>query len=157
MAVKYAQDELNKCSRQELIHIVLQQQSQLEKLNDNLEKLIEQIRIAAGEKLSFTQAALGGKININTIEGPYEYDLQPGTQNNTKITLKGKGVPTLRNKSVRGNHYVTLSVEVPENLTEEQKQVLAKVNDPYGVEVRAATDSLGGFTFGSHKKKRKRI
>ena len=50
MAVKYAQDELNKCSRQELIHIVLQQQSQLEKLNDNLEKLIEQIRIANQER-----------------------------------------------------------------------------------------------------------
>ena len=107
------------------------------------------------EKLSFTQAALGGRINLNTIDGPYEYSIQPGTQNNTKIKLKGKGVPTLRNKNVRGDHYVTLAVEVPDNLTEEQKQILARAKDPYGVEVRAATYSLGGFSFGGHRKKKK--
>ncbi len=109
------------------------------------------------EQVAFTQAALGGKITINTIDGPYEYDLTPGTQTNTKITLKGKGIPTLRNKNVRGNHYVTLMVEVPENLTEEQKQVLKQQADPYAVEVRAATDSLGGFSFVGHKKKKKGI
>ena len=109
------------------------------------------------EQVAFTQAALGGKITINTIDGPYEYDLAPGTQTNTKITLKGKGIPTLRNKNVRGNHYVTLMVEVPENLTEEQKQVLKQQADPYAVEVRAATDSLGGFSFVGHKKKKKGI
>ena len=109
------------------------------------------------EQVAFTQAALGGKITINTIDGPYEYDLKAGTQTNTKITLKGKGIPTLRNKNVRGNHYVTLMVEVPENLTEEQKQVLKQQADPYAVEVRAATDSLGGFSFGGHKKKKKGI
>ena len=110
------------------------------------------------EQVSFTQAALGGKITLNTIDGPYEYDLKPGTQSNTKITLKGKGIPTLRNKNVRGNHYVTLIVEVPDNLTEEQKQVLKQQADPYAVEVRAATDSLGGFSFGGHrKKKRKKV
>ena len=46
MAVKYAQDELNKCSKQELITIILMLQEQISQLNDNVERLIEQIRIA---------------------------------------------------------------------------------------------------------------
>ena len=37
----------------------------------------------------------------------------------------------------------------------DEKQILARAKDPYGVEVRAATDSLGGFSFGGHRKKKK--
>ena len=77
--------------------------------------------IYSSEPISFTQAALGGKVSLNTIDGPYSYDIAPGTQTNTKVKLKGKGVPTLKNKTVRGDHFVTLVVQVPENLTDEQK------------------------------------
>ncbi|MBR6403763.1 MAG: molecular chaperone DnaJ, partial [Eubacterium sp.] len=52
--------------------------------------------IYSSEPISFTQAALGGKVQLNTIDGPYSYDIAPGTQTNTKVKLKGKGVPTLR-------------------------------------------------------------
>ena len=107
------------------------------------------------EPISFTQAALGGKVNLNTIDGPYAYDIQPGTQTNTKVKLKGKGVPTLRNKNVRGDHYVTLVVQVPENLTEEQKSILNQYeNASGGVNTRSSTDSSGDFSFGGHKKKK---
>ena len=109
----------------------------------------------SSEPISFTQAALGGKVSLQTIDGPYSYDIAPGTQTNTKVKLRGKGVPTLRNKSVRGDHYVTLIVQVPENLTEEQKSILNQYENASatGVNARSSTDS-GGFSFGDHKKKK---
>lgn len=111
--------------------------------------------IYSSEPISFTQAALGGKVNLNTIDGPYAYDITPGTQTNTKVKLRGKGVPTLKNKSVRGDHYVTLVVQVPENLTDEQKSILNQyeATGP-GVNARSSTDSAGDFSFGGHKKKK---
>ena len=113
--------------------------------------------IFSSEPISFTQAALGGKITINTIDGPYNYEIQPGTQTNTRVKLKGKGVPTLKNKNVRGDHYVTLIVQVPDNLTEEQKNILNQYEQISQVQTRAATESSGGFSFGDHKKRKKRF
>ena len=112
--------------------------------------------IYSSEPISFTQAALGGKVQLNTIDGPYSYDIAPGTQTNTKVKLKGKGVPTLRNKSVRGDHYVTLVVQVPENLTDEQKSILNQYENASGpaVNTRSSTDSAGDFSFGGHKRKK---
>ncbi|MDD6211627.1 MAG: molecular chaperone DnaJ [Clostridiales bacterium] len=98
--------------------------------------------------ISFVQAALGGTIQINTVDGPVEYEVKPGTQTDTRIRLKGKGVPYLRNKNVRGDHYVTLVVSVPERLNENQKEAL-----------RAFDEAMNGKPFegkaheGKHKKK----
>ncbi|MBP3235209.1 MAG: molecular chaperone DnaJ [Eubacterium sp.] len=112
--------------------------------------------IYSSEPISFTQAALGGKVQLNTIDGPYSYDIAPGTQTNTKVKLKGKGVPTLKNKTVRGDHFVTLVVQVPENLTDEQKIILNQYENASGpaVNTRSSTDSAGDFSFGGHKKKK---
>lgn len=74
--------------------------------------------------ISFADAALGATIRIKTVDGEVEYDVKPGTQTDTKVRLKGKGVPSLRNSQVRGDHYVTLVVTVPERLNEEQRQAL---------------------------------
>ena len=74
--------------------------------------------------ISFAQAALGGEIRINTVDGDVMYDVKAGTQTDTRVRLRGKGVPSLRNKSVRGDHYVTLVVQVPTSLTKEQKELL---------------------------------
>lgn len=106
------------------------------------------------EPISFTQAALGSTIQINTIDGPMEYKIKAGTQTDTKVKLKGKGVPTLRNKSVRGDHYVTLVVQVPDNLTEEQKNILNQYDQTVEDTTRRAADSEGTiFHSGIHKKK----
>ncbi len=110
--------------------------------------------IYSSEPISFTQAALGGRITITTIDGPFEIDIKPGTQTDTKVKLKGKGVPTLRNKTVRGDHYVTLVVQVPDKLTEEQKSILNQYANTTTVNARSSTDSAGGFSFGDHKKKK---
>ncbi|MCR4651007.1 MAG: molecular chaperone DnaJ [Lachnospiraceae bacterium] len=82
--------------------------------------------------VSFAVAALGGDIMIDTVDGKVIYNVKPGTQTDTRVRLKGKGVPNLRNKDIRGDHYVTLVVQVPEKLSHEAKELLAKfdaVND----------------------------
>ena len=79
--------------------------------------------------ISFPVAALGGTIKIKTVDGEVEYEVKPGTQTDTKVRLRGKGVPSLRNKNIRGDHYVTLVVTVPEKLTEEQKEALKRFDD----------------------------
>ena len=61
--------------------------------------------------------------------------MKPGTQTDTKIRLRGKGVPYVRNKNIRGDHYVTLVVQVPERLTKEQKEALKKFQEAMGEEV----------------------
>ena len=76
--------------------------------------------------ISFATAALGGTIHIKTVDGDVEYEVKPGTQTDTKVRLRGKGVPSLRNKNIRGDHYVTLVVTVPEKLNEEQKEALRR-------------------------------
>lgn len=75
-------------------------------------------------QITFAQAALGGEARIHTIDGDVIYEVKPGTQTGTRIRLKGKGVPSLRNKNVRGDQYVTLVVQVPTNLSQEAKEAL---------------------------------
>ena len=70
------------------------------------------------------QAALGADIRISTVDGDVIYTVKPGTQSGTRVRLKNKGVPSLRNKTVRGDHYVTLNVVVPTKLSEEAKRAL---------------------------------
>ena len=75
---------------------------------------------------------MGGDVRIKTIDGDVLFNIKPGTQTNTKIRLKGKGIPTLRNKQVRGDHIVTLIVQVPERMTAEQKEALKAFDDAMG-------------------------
>ena len=92
----------------------------------------EDMNIFSSARISFAQAALGGKIRIPTVDGDVEYEVKPGTQPNTRIRLKGKGVPSLRNKNIRGDHYVTLTLQVPTNLSNESKEALRKFDETLG-------------------------
>jgi len=69
-------------------------------------------------------AALGGEIMIDTVDGKVVYEVKPGTQTDTKIRLRGKGVPSWRNRDVRGDHYVTLVVQTPDKISNEAKDLL---------------------------------
>lgn len=84
----------------------------------------QEFNIYSTVPISFAVAALGGEIYIDTVDGKVIYDVKPGTQTDTKVRLKGKGVPSWRNKDVRGDHYVTLVVQVPDKLKPEAKEVL---------------------------------
>lgn len=93
--------------------------------------------------MSFAVAALGGEILIDTVDGKVVYDVKPGTQTDTKVRLKGKGVPTLRNKEVRGDHYVTLVVQVPDKMSREAKELLKKFDAECGDTLNAAKKVSG--------------
>lgn len=79
--------------------------------------------------ISFVTAALGGTVRIKTVDGEVEYDVKAGTQTDTRVRLKGKGVPSLRNKNVRGDHYVTLVVQVPTDLSKDAREALRAYDD----------------------------
>lgn len=74
--------------------------------------------------VSFAKMALGGPLRIKTVDGTVEIQVKPGTATDTKIRLRGKGVPMISNKNMRGDHYVTLIVQVPTSLNKEQKEAL---------------------------------
>ena len=117
----------------------------------------QDMNIFSTAPITYAQAALGGKIRISTVDGEVEYEVKPGTQTDTKVKLKGKGVPNLKNPTQRGDHYVTLVVQVPEKLTAEQKRILNEYEQATLVETRPATDSVGtSFSFGDHKKRKKK-
>jgi len=88
--------------------------------------------------VSFPVAALGGEIVIDTVDGRVIYDVKPGTQTDTRVRLKGKGVPSLRNKEVRGDHYVTLVVQVPDKISYEAKELLKQYDALTGDTLNAA-------------------
>lgn len=88
--------------------------------------------------ISFAVAALGGEVVIDTVDGKVIYDVKAGTQTDTRVRLKNKGVPSIRNKEVRGDHYVTLVVETPEKLSSEAKELLRKFDAETGDSLNAA-------------------
>lgn len=109
--------------------------------------------------LSFAVAALGGEIVIDTVDGKVIYDVKAGTQTDTRVRLKGKGVPTLRNKEVRGDHYVTLVVQVPDKLSHEAKELLRQFDAECGDTLSAAKNVVsagddGGNGDNASKKKK---
>jgi molecular chaperone DnaJ len=82
--------------------------------------------------VSFAKAALGGKIRIKTIDGDVEYEIKAGTETDTRIRLRGKGVPAVNNPKRRGDHYVTLVVQVPKKMNRAQKEALKKYAEAMG-------------------------
>ena len=74
--------------------------------------------------LPFSVAALGGEIFIDTVDGKVVYDIKAGTPTDTTLRLRGKGVPNIKNKDSRGDHYVKLVVKVPDHLSAEAKEAL---------------------------------
>lgn len=93
--------------------------------------------------VSFAVAALGGEILIDTVDGKVAYDVKAGTQTDTKVRLKGKGVPSLRNKEIRGDHYVTLVVQVPDKLSHEAKELLRQFDAQTGDSLNAVQKTVG--------------
>lgn len=89
--------------------------------------------------ISYAIAALGGEILIDTVDGKVIYDVKPGTQTDTKIRLRGKGVPSWRNKDVRGDHYITLVVQVPDKLKPEAKELLRQFDALTGDSLNAVS------------------
>ena len=105
--------------------------------------------------ISYAVAALGGEILIDTVDGKVVYDVKAGTQTDTRVRLRGKGVPSLRNKDIRGDHYVTLVVQVPEKLSNEAKELLKKFDMETGNSLEAVKN-MENKNSGEEKKDKKR-
>ena len=110
--------------------------------------------------MSIAVAALGGSVVIDTVDGKVIYDVKAGTATGTRVRLRGKGVPSLRDKNVRGDHYVTLVTKTPERLSKEAKDLLKQfdaltgdsLNEARRVQESGGTNAADGAS-GSKKKK----
>ncbi|MGZ6236987.1 MAG: J domain-containing protein, partial [Syntrophales bacterium] len=77
--------------------------------------------------INFSQAVLGTSIDVPTIEGAVKrIKIPPGTQNNTKVRMKGFGVPRLKG-SGKGDQYVKIIVDIPKKLSERQMELVRKL------------------------------
>ncbi|MCH6199382.1 J domain-containing protein [Aquiflexum sp. LQ15W] len=72
-------------------------------------------------------AILGGEITVPTMDGKVKLKLSPGTQNDTKVRLKGKGFPVYKEEGKFGDLYVTYKVEIPKNITEQEKSLFEQL------------------------------
>ena len=77
------------------------------------------------QPIPFTMAALGGKVEVPTLDSTLKIKVRPGTQSHTLVRLRGEGIKHLRGRG-KGDLYVRLIVEVPEKLSKEQKKLLEK-------------------------------
>ncbi len=73
--------------------------------------------------LTIVQAALGATMTVETLDGPIELELEPGTQPGDVRVLRGKGMPVLQGFG-RGDHRVLVNVTVPRRLSDEQRRLL---------------------------------
>lgn len=78
--------------------------------------------------ITYTQAVLGDKITVPTIDGSVSYNISEGTQTGTVFRLRGKGIKHI-NRNDRGDQYVKIYVEVPKNLSKKQKDLLKQFED----------------------------
>lgn len=81
--------------------------------------------------ITFAQAALGAEITVPTIDGKIKYSVHEGTQPNDIFKLKGRGIPHLGGRG-RGDQYVKVTIEVPKNLTNAQRELIKKLDSSTG-------------------------
>jgi molecular chaperone DnaJ len=84
--------------------------------------------------VSFPKAVFGATVEVPTLDGPVEMDIDPGTQSGERFRLKGKGMPRLRGRG-HGDMYVTVQVVTPTDLSSEQKEALEQFAEAGGEEV----------------------
>jgi len=85
--------------------------------------------------INVAQAVLGAEIDVPTIDGDEKLKIPSGTQPGKVFTMKGKGVPHVRNKNHRGNQKVIVNVAVPTKLTKEQRELFEKLAESLGTDV----------------------
>lgn len=79
-------------------------------------------------KLDLYTAVLGGEITAETLTGKVKVKVKPETQNGTKVKLKGKGLPVYKKENEFGDLYLTYDIQIPVNLTDQQKQLFEELS-----------------------------
>lgn len=91
--------------------------------------------------IKFTLAALGGMLEVPTLTGRAELKIPAGTQSGTTFRLRGMGMPSLRGGG-KGDQYVRIEIDVPKNLSSEQKERLAAFADSCGDKEKPVSESF---------------
>ncbi|MFH6972403.1 DnaJ C-terminal domain-containing protein [Flavobacterium petrolei] len=77
--------------------------------------------------LDLYAALLGGEITADTFDGKVKLTVKPGTQNGTKVKLKGKGFPVYKKEGEFGDLYLTYQIQIPTNLSEKEKELFTEL------------------------------
>ncbi|MEO0986410.1 MAG: molecular chaperone DnaJ [Cyanobacteria bacterium J06639_14] len=97
------------------------------------------INILSDLKITYLQAILGASIEVDTVDGEIKMEIPAGTQPNTVLTLDNRGVPKLGNPVSRGDHLITVQVQIPNRLKPEERELVEKL-----AELRGDRVSKGG-------------
>ena len=77
--------------------------------------------------LDLYTSILGGEITADTFDGKVKLTVKPGTQNGTKVKLKGKGFPVYKKEGEFGDLYLTYQIQIPTNLSEKEKELFTEL------------------------------
>ncbi len=80
------------------------------------------------EEISLYTALLGGEITLETLDGQVKLKVKPETQNETKVKLKGKGLPKYKKEDQHGDLYITYKIKLPANLSEKEKELFTELS-----------------------------
>ena len=113
--------------------------------------------------ISVTQAILGGTVDVKTLNGEVEMKIPKGTQPESKLVMRGKGIPYLNGRGQKGNQIVHLKIEIPKEVTARQEELLREFDKEAeecgrGISGRLAKAAGSAFEsfFGSKKSKSKK-
>ena len=115
-------------------------------IEEDLEFHRDGINIRSEIKISYLQAILGCRLEINTVDGPKELMIPAGTQPNTVLTMENHGVPKLGNPVSRGDFLITVLIDIPTKITPEERELLEKLAKIKGD--RTGKGGLEGFLGG---------
>ncbi len=101
------------------------------------------INILSDLKISYLQAILGSELTVKTVEEEETLTIPAGIQPGTVLTLESHGVPKLGNPVSRGNHLITVSIEIPTRVSSEERELLEKL-----AQVRGERTGKGGNVEG---------
>nr|MDJ0677499.1 molecular chaperone DnaJ [Calothrix sp. MO_167.B42] len=112
-------------------------------VNEDSEFQRDGINILSELTISYLQAILGCRLQVNTVDGPVEMVIPAGTQPNTVMKLESRGVPRLGNPVSRGDHMITILIDIPTKITPDERELLEKLASIKGE--RTGKGGLEGF------------
>jgi len=98
-----------------------------EVLNNTNFKRVES-NLYSTENISLYTALLGGEITVETLTGKVKLKVKPETQNDTKVKLKGKGLPKYKKEDQNGDLYITYKIDLPKDLSDKEKELFNELS-----------------------------
>lgn len=109
----------------------------------------EGVSILSELRITYLQAILGSRLEVSTVDGAVELTIPPGTQPGTVLTLEEHGVPILGNPVKRGDHLITVLIDIPTRITPEERELLQQLAKIRGD--RIGKGGIEGFLGGLFK------